>query len=208
MTAERQAEFLAEHKANFNAFKNEPRLLDDWGEFLDINMRKNINHLVSYNYVKRPYVIDKLAQVKSINGKWVGGHLGSEAFDTSKPIYLILDSGVVPESKQIGNRIYKQVKRTSIDITDRTTSIRKKGVHTWIEGISKQEFTEDVAYAFTNKVYYMERIEGDGARGIIYKSHFKDGTKVTITIREPHWIDEYDEVFSNHLTAILIEPTF
>lgn len=24
MTAERQAEFLAEHKANFNAFKNEP----------------------------------------------------------------------------------------------------------------------------------------------------------------------------------------
>ena len=30
MTAERHAEFLAEHKANFNAFKNEPRLIDVW----------------------------------------------------------------------------------------------------------------------------------------------------------------------------------
>lgn len=48
MTAERQAEFLAEHKANFNAFKNEPRLLDDWGEFLDLNLRKDFKVLSQY----------------------------------------------------------------------------------------------------------------------------------------------------------------
>lgn len=93
-------------------------------------------------------------------------------------------------------------------MTDGTTSLRKKGVHTWIDGISKQEFTEDVAYAFTNKIFIIERLGGNGTREILYHTKFKDGTPVTLVFTEPHWIDEYNEVFSNHLTAILIEPTF
>ena len=93
-------------------------------------------------------------------------------------------------------------------MTDGVISKRKDGWHTWIDGISKQEFIEDVAFAYNNKIEYMKELSPKGETYKKFISNFQDGTKVKIVTIEPHWIDEFDQVFSDHLSAILIEPIF
>ncbi|OCA80499.1 hypothetical protein BBH99_04015 [Chryseobacterium contaminans] len=206
LSASEQIIFLTEHGGNFVRFKKDPNFINSWLEINNHILRKQIDYLEAYSYVSDIHVIDKLAQIKSINGKWVGGHLGSELFDSSNDIYAILDPGTIPLSTPRGSRIYKQVRTTSITMTDGITSKRKDGWHTWIEGISRQEFKEDVAFAYLNKINYLEEISPKGETYLRYVSKFQDGTPVKLVIIEPHWIDEYDDIFSHHLSAILIEP--
>lgn len=211
----RQEEFILDfqgaRKADLQILnENGGELVDYWNQIEHLrDSRRNVRFLEAYKYVNHPSVKRKLIEITEVNGKRVGGHVGSALFDDSKDLYAILDAEAIVIQKIKGNRIYKQVRKTSLTMKKSGSSdVRKKGWHTWIENITEQEFTEDIAYAFENKIKIKEELSNDGARRVSYKSRFKDGTKLTLITEDPYIIDELNDVFQNHLTSILLTPKF
>ena len=132
--------------------KNNADLTKAWDEIIHFkNSRQYIGYLESYRYIGLIHVKTKLIEVKSINGKWVGGHFGPALFDTTKPIYGVIDANAIVFNTYKGTRTYKQVRKTSFTFTDGTITKRKQGWHTWIEGITEKEYVEDIAFAFFKK---------------------------------------------------------
>lgn len=189
---------------------SQPSLVQEWKEIIYLkNQRRIPEFLDNYRYVNQVTVKKKLIELTQVNGNWTGGHLGEALFDSNREIYGILDATANVSTKTVGSRTYKQVRQTSITMK-RTGSAdrRKKDWHTWIEDITEQEYVEDISFAFMNKRQVKEKLTNNGTRQVYYKSKLKDGTNVTFTTEEPFYIDELDEVFSNHLTSILINPKF
>lgn len=169
-------------------------------------VRRDISFLDGFVYVSNPIVKNKLIMLKQINGSWVGGHYGPQLFNTNNEIYGILDNTATVYSKTIGNRIYKQVRKTSITMK-KTGAIdkRKKGWHTWIEGISENEYVYDLAYAYFNKKWsHFDQLNTIS----YYKATFIDGTNVTITIQKNMYIAEEGQTILGHFSSILINPKF
>lgn len=169
-------------------------------------VRRDISFLDGFVYVSNPIVKNKLIMLKQINGSWVGGHYGPQLFNTNNEIYGVLDNTATVYSKTIGNRIYKQVRKTSITMK-KTGAIdkRKKGWHTWIEGISENEYIYDLAYAYFNKKWsHFDQLNTIS----YYKASFIDGTNVTITIQKNMYIAEESQTILGHFSSILINPKF
>lgn len=170
-------------------------------------VRRSIQFLDDLVYVSAPHVKNKLFEITQINGNWVGGHFGPFLFDNSKTIYAVLDATATVNVKAgTGGRLYKQVRRTSITMKKiGFTDKRKKGIHTWVEGISEQEFLYDLAFAFTNKKWsYFDQFKEIS----YYKSNFIDGTNVTISLQKTMNIAETSQTHYGHFSGILINPKF
>lgn len=82
MAAERQAELLAEHKANFNAFKNEPILIDTWDSVrYSLTRRKQIDFLKLLRVNKNnqnAITHTILGDINKSKSNMVGGHVARE----------------------------------------------------------------------------------------------------------------------------------
>ncbi|MDN3548774.1 hypothetical protein [Mucilaginibacter aquaedulcis] len=188
---------------------NNGELIDFWNQVSrNKASRVNFKFLLNFKYALQPVVIEKLKGIVEINGEWMGGHLGSVLFDTTKPIYGELDPAANVLTKSYGGQIiYKQIRKSPyLKMISGNITKTKASWHTWADGLTESEFAEEVAYAITKAKKGAENLNKAGARLTRYKSSFSDGCPVTLVREDPYLIG--DDPYDNHLSAVLINPEF
>ena len=208
---DKQREFLDDmalaNPDTLRKFNEDQDLLGLWDEIEHLkDVRRNVEFLKAYQYLNLEVIKRKFTQLVERNGEWVGGHFGPALFDSSNSIYAILDTGATVYRHQVGKRIYKQTRNNALRMWKGGQNKRKKTWHTWIEGITQQEYIEDISFAWMNrKEIPPPEISNFGGTRKTFISNLEDGTVVKFNTEEPYYIEELDQVFTDFLTNIRIE---